>query len=928
MKRFFSFLGIAALALSIAACGEKEPKPIDVNDITEDGFYVVGDATGLSKPTAAQTMAIGINEAASQATRDGMYEKYIVLQGGKEFTLAYVKGGEQTAYGATLTEFKADTSTELYTDNPAEAVFKGALVVGDSAPKMKVDKTGLYHIVLDLNNAGDLAEAQIVLCPVTMGVRGGMNSWGFTPLEATEASNDGITFTLTGQEMAGGAEFKFAYNNAWKITLDGEGKVKANTNLGKDCKPGGDNIAVTEGAGKYKITLTYKLAAGDIANSFKYNVELEEASAAPETMYMIGNQFGEWKWESDGVVELAGIPNAPGYFWTTRYFNKADGFKFCATRAWNGDFTGAGTVGYTISEGNCFVAEDGFYTVFVNGNESAVEIYPAEVYGIGDAWGANAWDFNAPDIVRFVADGKTLKATVTNNSEGVRISSKIVPSAPIEGLCTPNGWLDWWKTEFVFFDGKIAYRGAGGDQARVPVTAGQEIILDFNNGTAEVKAGTVTPPTPTKATIKDFAQEYVKILDIWEATTGPVKMHSSVDATENAHYVPADTKITVGGKEYNTADMFETALRSYLLTRGYDGNELEKYGPNSIDKITAPKSISETEVPETHGYEWGDSPFNETSGNGGHLVMGTAEKNEHCKVKVDILDNWAMRSLNYNHGKPVTNLCGYAAGQLDGYYGCFCSQRALITYAFFFKYMLDNNIDLGTNVTDDTIIRTELFGDESVETEAFKAEWLFSADAMAAYKDNFGGTAGVKDKNAGDGGMYVDSNVTPGGRITYVQVDKSSVDPNSNAMRIVGATGHPYVKGPWTGDYWLFTLSNGKEQPAGAKAHIKYITRVSKTGPKYWVAEYNDGEEWKPVNINEKEAASGIDYNVVMEADGNTNVTVEAEFTLVKATKEVQFRMRCVRMDQANGNDPIDAVNGGTCRIAGAEGTSPIFEIL
>ena len=266
MKRFFSFLGIAALALSIAACGEKEPKPIDVNDITEDGFYVVGDATGLSKPTAAQTMAIGINEAASQTTRDGMYEKYIVLQGGKEFTLAYVKGGEQTAYGATLTEFKADTSTELYQDNPAEAVFKGALVVGDSAPKMKVDKTGLYHIVLDLNNAGDLAEAQIVLCPVTMGVRGGMNSWGFTPLEATEASNDGITFTLTGQEMAGGAEFKFAYNSAWKITLDGEGKVKANTNLGKDCKPGGDNIAVTDGAGKYKITLTYKLAAGDIAD--------------------------------------------------------------------------------------------------------------------------------------------------------------------------------------------------------------------------------------------------------------------------------------------------------------------------------------------------------------------------------------------------------------------------------------------------------------------------------------------------------------------------------------------------------------------------------------------------------------------------------------------------------------------------------------
>ena len=223
-------------------------------------------------------------------------------------------------------------------------------------------------------------------------------------------------------------------------------------------------------------------------------------------------------------------------------------------------------------------------------------------------------------------------------------------------------------------------------------------------------------PIVGSTTILDFAKEYVKILDIWQNTTGEVVMHPDVpeETVANAHYIPSTTTITVNGKEYNTADMFETALRSYLLIRGYDGLETEKYGKNSIPALDGGAvAMSTTPVPETHGYTWGSAPFNETKGNGGHLVMGNDADGEHCKVKVDILDNWAMRSLNFQHGQDITNLCGYSGGQLAGYYGCFCSQRALITYAFFFKHMLDNNLDKGTQVSDDTIIRSELLGDEA-----------------------------------------------------------------------------------------------------------------------------------------------------------------------------------------------------------------------
>jgi hypothetical protein len=264
------------------------------------------------------------------------------------------------------------------------------------------------------------------------------------------------------------------------------------------------------------------------------------------------------------------------------------------------------------------------------------------------------------------------------------------------------------------------------------------ITTDILNAVKDVEISTALYDKPVStATIADFAKEYVKILDVWQKTTGEIVMHPDVpeETVANAHYVPETTTITVGGKVYNTADMFETALRSYLLIRGYNGLETEKYGKNSIPALDGGAvAMSTTQVPDTHGYYWGSAPYNETKGNGGHLVMGTADENEHCKVKVDILDNWAMRSLNFQHGQAITNLCGYAGGQLAGYYGCFSSKRALLTYAFFFKYMLDNNLDKGTEVADDAIIRSELLGDEGGQPtlKDFAKEFVKGLDVWQA----------------------------------------------------------------------------------------------------------------------------------------------------------------------------------------------------
>lgn len=486
-------------------------------------------------------------------------------------------------------------------------------------------------------------------------------------------------------------------------------------------------------------------------------------------------------------------------------------------------------------------------------------------------------------------------------------------------------------------------------------------------------------------TIAEFANEYVKVIDKWEATTGDRKMHSSVAATPNAHYVPDDFTITVKDqtgkveRTYNTADMLEVALRSYLLIRGYDGLDDNKahIGAGTIPALAdGAKAMSETPVPVTHGYKWGSAPCNETSGNGGNFAMIGPEKFKVYNVaNVAVLDNWAMRALNWpldpNKGDgEISNMCTYPRDPVTNFTGSFCSMRALLTYAFFFKYMISKKYDKGTEVTADELVRSELFGYDGQQL----ARWVFSAaDAgkEGAYGYTFGGAPTLKDgafngnaylykPEAGDGGQYIAANWNGNGKITYVQIDKTGMEANTNAGHDVGSTGHVIVKGPWTGDYWLFTANSASELPANTKIHAKYIFRSSASGPGYFVVEYLDGSEWKPCplqvdkGVNKKsdgtvlgddvqftfaepqEITLGSDtfkYNARSRADGSSNTTVETVFNLTVPTSTVQIRARVAATNRADSGAALTKLNSGTTRIAGspvnANGvfSSPIIEI-
>ncbi len=206
------------------------------------------------------------------------------------------------------------------------------------------------------------------------------------------------------------------------------------------------------------------------------------------------------------------------------------------------------------------------------------------------------------------------------------------------------------------------------------------------------------------------------------------------------------------------------------------------------------------------------------------------------------------------------------------------------------------------------------------------AKWNLSAETMSAYADKFGGTAGTKDKAAGDGGMYVPANAGGSGKISYVQVDKTEIDKNSAASRIVGKTGEPYITGGWPGDCWLFTVDYPEGIPAGAKIHGYFVTRASSGGMKYFLAEILDGDEWKPVTATTTSKVNDEDVTYNISQNKTADFTVDFNYVATKASKGFQVRVKCVANSRAGGSGPLDVPNGGTHRIRGEE-SSPYFEM-
>ena len=110
--------------------------------------------------------------------------------------------------------------------------------------------------------------------------------------------------------------------------------------------------------------------------------------------------------------------------------------------------------------------------IYVDAENKKVCVERAKVYGIGGCFGG--WNEAIETALFTEADGKLSLTVAASGELRIYAASSIATS-------------DWWTREFIILDGKIAYRGNGGDQERVNVSAGQKVTLDFNAGTGTIE---------------------------------------------------------------------------------------------------------------------------------------------------------------------------------------------------------------------------------------------------------------------------------------------------------------------------------------------------------------------------------------------------------------------------------------------------------
>lgn len=481
--RNFKLFALCFVALSMLFVGCKKDDKKDPVSFVVDGFYVSGDATafatldekGLMQATTVE------NKTNSPRVGGGLYEIYVALEAGKPFTITEVSGSTKTVYGSGLETIDQNGVQ----DEKVGVVYKGTYAAGGT---YSVATNGLYQIVVDQQTKS------ICVIPVdAWGIIGGATplGWGGSTVMAQKGdfNKDSLVFEATEVTMLSGT-YKFRHSMAWKQTiLDSVGvdTLKVNTNFGGTLDalvPGGTDITwAGADKGVYTVKAVWKKGAG---MSFSFTKTGDVVSLWPDNLYINGGDFGgaTWDWTSAGIVTMTPVNSHPYAFWAIVYCSAASEFKFAPEKAWGADFgvtAGSAVDGiYTKGSANVAITDAGYYMVYVDLQAEKISVTAPTVYGMGDAFGGWTADVAANLFtVDNVAKKITSPATTAAGNVRMYATCPLSQQDAVPAL--------WWQMEFNVIDGAIALRGIGGDQAAVPVTAGQTVALDFSAGTGTIQ---------------------------------------------------------------------------------------------------------------------------------------------------------------------------------------------------------------------------------------------------------------------------------------------------------------------------------------------------------------------------------------------------------------------------------------------------------
>lgn len=372
----------------------------------------------------------------------------------------------------------------------------------EGGPAFKVAEDGLYYVLLNS------ADQQLTIVPAKIGVIGDAtpNGWnGETPLTmAFDAATSVVSAKWSGDLT--NKMLKYRFSGDWGVSLPyGNLKARVHTNFGGvadgvvlgdemiELNAGGKDLKIAKN-GAYDVEWTMDLNTRVVKGKAKLTREDATGVSLPEHMYITGSPAA-WNWEWENAAELIPVAGNDGIFWGIYYFDADAGLKFNYERSWNtGENFGVpnedprGYGDYETGGSNLKIATAGYYQVVITCTLSEdkqsvikkITLAEPKIYVIGDC-AAKGW-------------GDQLATADIFNVTNAGYESAVL-NAGVLRMCVTFGasWWEkgnWWQAEFTLKDGKISYRGNGGDDGPmklVNVTAGQKVTLDFKTGAGKLE---------------------------------------------------------------------------------------------------------------------------------------------------------------------------------------------------------------------------------------------------------------------------------------------------------------------------------------------------------------------------------------------------------------------------------------------------------
>lgn len=429
--------------------------------------------------TAVAVPAIDMNNVSEESVQ--MFTATVDAPEGMEvvaYKMEIAKDGEtkQTfdcdANGSIATADLVTLTESFYGKAPVQRTLKTTVIA-----YLKQGGQALYARSNEVDNFVTLITPDISENYYLVGDMFGDNGWSEEGMQKFNHSDvniyDDPVFTISFETTA--------ENQYWKIIPQ---KNIDNNDFWAD--PGVVGTAIDGDTSMSGFLVTTGAKAGKIEEPGKYNMTINMLDGtytiekAPTALYLTGSNYN-WGGAASDWIPLTPIYGSDVDYWTIIYLHADEQVKFAPQAGWGGDFGGNVDVindvagaGAVNDNTNLKIANAGWYMLhIVNGATRKVEILEPNVYLMGDAAG----EWNIADIHKF---------TIPATADGTFESPAFADDCELR-MCVSIEGFDWWMTEFMIFDGKIDFRGRGGDQARVNVAAGQKAYLNFTNGTGEIK---------------------------------------------------------------------------------------------------------------------------------------------------------------------------------------------------------------------------------------------------------------------------------------------------------------------------------------------------------------------------------------------------------------------------------------------------------